>query len=80
MSLYGLRPYDFNDVSPVERSLKSLSRSPQKQLARSPVQLGLKLHCVRRRRRKRPGFEYFKRFVRLLELSIAIFFAGPSQG
>ena len=34
---------------------------------RPPVQLGLSLPCARQRR-KRPGFEDFKRFVRLLRL------------
>jgi len=46
---------------------------------RRPVQLGLSPPRMRRRR-KRPAFEDFKRFVRLLELSIAIFFAGPFPG
>jgi hypothetical protein len=36
---------------------------------RPPVQLGLNLPCVRRRR-KRPGVEDFKQFVRLLRLTV----------
>jgi hypothetical protein len=35
---------------------------------RPPVQLGLRLWPYVRRRRKRPGFEGFRRLVRLLRL------------
>ena len=67
MSLNRLRPYDFNDLTPPLKSLKSLSRSPERLRARPPVQLELSLPCVRRRR-KRPGFEDFQRLGRLLRL------------
>ena len=67
MSLNRLRPYDFNDLTPPLKSLKSLSRSPERLRARPPVQLELSLPCVRRRR-KRPAFEDFQRLGRLLRL------------
>jgi hypothetical protein len=68
MSRNRLRPYDFNDLTPRLKSLKSLSRSPERLRVRPPVQLALKLPCVRRRRRRRAGFAHFQRFVRLLRL------------
>jgi hypothetical protein len=68
MSPNRLRSYDFNDLTP---PLKSLSRSPERLRVRPPVQLGLSLPYVRRRR-KRPGFEGFQRFVRLLRSQLRI--------
>jgi hypothetical protein len=71
MSPNRLRPYDFNDLTPPIKSLQSLSRSPERLRVRPPVQLGLSLPYVRRRR-KRPGFEGFQRFVRLLRSQLRI--------
>jgi hypothetical protein len=69
MSLNRLRPYDFNDLTPPLKSLKSLSRSPER-LVRPPVQLVLKL-AIPRARKIRPGLRALRRLHRLLRAQLS---------